>query len=158
MEPSDAPGSSHLSSSRPRNCYSSKEPWFLLLENGIRNQYLGCPWWFSGWDSGLIVGWGAKTLVRGLSSHNLHNMGTTQTKQDLDSTCLFIQESLALSVDEINVCVFGFPGGSVVKNLPAMLVIQILSLGREDPLEKEVATHSSILSWRILWREDPGGL
>ena len=35
---------------------------------------------------------------------------------------------------------------------------QVLSLGREDPLEKEVATHSSILAWRIPWTEEPGGL
>ena len=35
---------------------------------------------------------------------------------------------------------------------------QVLSLGREDPLEKEMATHSSTLAWRILWTEEPGGL
>ena len=43
----------------------------------------------------------------------------------------------------------GFPGGSVVKNLPAMQEIQVLSLGQEDFLEEDVATHSSILAWRI---------
>ena len=48
-----------------------------------------------------------------------------------------------------------FPGGSVVNNLPAM---QVLSLGWEDPLEKEMATHSSILAWKIPWREEPGRL
>ena len=54
-----------------------------------------------------------------------------------------------------------FPGGSVVRNLSAMQEIQktwILSLGREDPLEEEMATHSSILAWRIPWTEEPGGL
>ena len=40
-----------------------------------------------------------------------------------------------------------------VKNLPAMQETQVLSQGREDPLEKETATHSSILGWRIPWRE-----
>ena len=44
---------------------------------------------------------------------------------------------------------------SVVKNQPANAV---QSLGREDPLEKEMATHSSILAWRIPWTEEPGGL
>ena len=44
------------------------------------------------------------------------------------------------------------------KNLPAMRETQILSLGQEDPLEKEMATHSSILDWRIPWTDDPGGL
>ena len=43
-----------------------------------------------------------------------------------------------------------------VKNLPAMLEIQVRSLGREDPLEKEMATHSSILAWRIPWTEETG--
>ena len=44
-----------------------------------------------------------------------------------------------------------FPGGSVVKNLPAMQETWVQSLGQEDPLEKEMATHSSILTWKILW-------
>ena len=45
----------------------------------------------------------------------------------------------------------------VVKNLPAMQEMQVLSLGQEDPLEEEMATHSSILAWRIPWREELGG-
>ena len=52
----------------------------------------------------------------------------------------------------------GFPGGSVVNNLLAMQEIWIHSLGREDPLEEEMATHSSVLGWRIPWTEEPGGL
>ena len=51
----------------------------------------------------------------------------------------------------------GFPGGAVAENLPAMQGTRVQSLGREDPLEKEMATHSSILAWRIPWTE-PGGL
>ena len=42
----------------------------------------------------------------------------------------------------------GFPGGSVVKNPPAMQEMRVLFLGGEDPLEKEMATHSSILAWK----------
>ena len=45
-----------------------------------------------------------------------------------------------------------------VKRLPAMRETRVRFLGREDPLEKEMATHSSILAWRIPWMEDPGGL
>ena len=52
----------------------------------------------------------------------------------------------------------GFPGGSVVKNLPAVQEMQVQSLGREDPLEKEMATHCCILAWRIPRTEEPGGL
>ena len=46
----------------------------------------------------------------------------------------------------------------MVKNLPAMLETWVQSLGQEDPLEKEMATYSSILAWRIPWTELPGGL
>ena len=49
-----------------------------------------------------------------------------------------------------------FPGGSVVKNLPAMYETQVPSLGWDDPLEEEMATHFSILNWRIQCSEDPG--
>ena len=52
----------------------------------------------------------------------------------------------------------GFPGGSVVKNPPAMPETQVQSLGLEDPLEKEMATQFSILAWRIPGTEEPGGL
>ena len=45
-----------------------------------------------------------------------------------------------------------------VKNLPVMQGAWIQSSGRENPLEKEMSTHSSILAWRIPWREEPGGL
>ena len=46
----------------------------------------------------------------------------------------------------------------MIKNLPAMRETWVQSLGQEDLLEKEVAAHSSILAWRILWTEEPGGL
>ena len=46
----------------------------------------------------------------------------------------------------------------MVKNLPAMQGIWVLSLGQEDPLEKGMATHSSILAWKIPWTEEPGWL
>ena len=46
----------------------------------------------------------------------------------------------------------------VVKNLPAMQETRVQSLGQEDPLEEEMASHSSILTWRILWTEEPGRL
>ena len=46
----------------------------------------------------------------------------------------------------------------MVKHLPAMRETRVLSLGQEDPLEKEMATHSSILAWKIPWTEEPGRL
>ena len=46
----------------------------------------------------------------------------------------------------------------MVKNLPAMQETWVLSVGQEDPLEKEMATHSRILAWEVPWTEEPGGL
>ena len=46
----------------------------------------------------------------------------------------------------------------LVKNPPAKQDTQLQSLGGKDPLEKEMATHSSILAWKISWTEEPGGL
>ena len=52
----------------------------------------------------------------------------------------------------------GFPSGSEKKNPPVMQETEVHPLGREDPLKKEPATHSSIPAWRIPWTEEPGGL
>ena len=46
----------------------------------------------------------------------------------------------------------------MVKHLPAIRETQVLSLGQEDPLEEEMATHSSTLAWKIPWTEEPGRL
>ena len=46
----------------------------------------------------------------------------------------------------------------IVKRLPAMWETWVQSLGQEDPLEKEITTHSSTLVWKIPWMEEPGGL
>ena len=51
-----------------------------------------------------------------------------------------------------------FSGGSVVKNLPAIQEMWVQSLGQENSLEKEIATHSSIFAWEIPWTEKPGRL
>ena len=52
----------------------------------------------------------------------------------------------------------GFPGGSVVKNLPAKQETGVPSLGRDDPPEEVMATQSSFLVWKISWTLEPGGL
>ena len=58
-----------------------------------------------------------------------------------------------------NFCEFiGSPDGSDVKSPPAMQETWVLSLGQEDPLEKRMATHLSILAWKIPWTEELGGL
>ena len=52
----------------------------------------------------------------------------------------------------------GFPAGSAVKTPPAMQEVWVQSLGQEDPLEKEMASHSGILAWEIPWPKESGGL
>ena len=52
----------------------------------------------------------------------------------------------------------GFPDGLAVKNLLLIQEMWVWCLSQEDPLEKEMATHSSILAWEILWTKEPGGL
>ena len=63
---------------------------------------------------------------------------------------------------QVLVHLFSVPGASLVaqsvKNLPAVQETQVQSLDGEDTLEKERATHSSILAWKIPWTEEPGGL
>ena len=73
------------------------------------------------------------------------------SSQPRDQTCVFHVS-----------CICGWVGTSLVaqtvKRLPTIRETRVQSLGWEDPLEKEMATHSSTLAWRIPWREEPGRL
>ena len=60
--------------------------------------------------------------------------------------------------DDQNALTGASPVAQRVKHLPAVRETQVQSLGWEDPLEKEMATHSGILAWRIPWMEEPEGL
>ena len=75
----------------------------------------------------------------------------------------YLERSVSDNYYTTNNCIWlllyaDFLGGSAVKNPPAMQETRVLSLGQEDPLEKEIATHSSILAWEIPWTEEPGRL
>ena len=74
--------------------------------------------------------------------------------------CLVISnvEHLCLGLPAVCMSSLGFPVAQMVKNLPTMQDTRVWSLGQEDPLEKGMATHSSILAWRIPWTEEPSGL
>ena len=61
-------------------------------------------------------------------------------------------------IEYIILLLWAFPVAQTVKNLPAMQETQVRSLGQEDPLEKEIATNSSILARRIPWKDEPGEL
>jgi len=90
-----------------------------------------------------------------------HNIGNLFSNVFLKGVCMCIFVCVYIYV-YMYVCAYihihmGFPGGSDGKDLPAMQEIQVQSLGQEVPLEKGMATHSSILAWRIPWTEEPGG-
>ena len=100
-----------------------------------------CEWQTGDEGSGFLV------LSQWLSScSSLLNLGAQSLRKQ--------RNSVLLTNNPFN----GFPGGSMVKNLHAKQEIQVWSLGWEDPLEKEITTHSNILAWEIPWTEEPGGL
>ena len=84
-------------------------------------------------------------------SYSTNGEGTGAINQECGvSYCIWNRYTLQYTL--------GFPDGSAVKNLLVTQKTQVRSLGQEDPLEKEMATHSSVLAWRIPWTEEPGGL
>ena len=73
---------------------------------------------------------------------------------DVSWLCFIIEKEYRLQSAEKKGCLVS----QMVKSLPAMQETWVWSWGQEDPLEKETATHSSILAWEIPWTEEPGGL
>ena len=107
------------------------------------------------WWSSRDMSWGCLLAPQGSLAPCRHLLYSTCHK----SLSLFtLQTSLYLSNFSPPAPNIGFPVAQMVKNLPAMQETQVPSLGQEGPLEKEMATHSSILAWRIPWTEKPGGL
>ena len=80
-----------------------------------------------------------------------------QVREQL-SMSLLSQGGHILNFDTVCTVFWSFPSDSAVKNLSAMQETLVQSLGQEDPLEKQMATHSSIPAWRIPWTEEPDGL
>ena len=68
------------------------------------------------------------------------------------------QEALCQQIKDYDINTSLLVVAQMIKNQPAMKETGVRSQGREDPLEKEIATHSSILSWKIPWTEEPGGV
>ena len=97
--------------------------------------------------------WGADSIKGKMFSRRLDS-----------SVCVEIERALRLTVRHSSVFCLrkvwavvakGFPVAQRVKRLPVMQETRVQSLGQEHPLEKEMATHSSILAWKILWTEEP---
>ena len=100
--------------------------------------------------------WGSTEVVTSfLHSSNPWHWGLYCLSMDSE----FLNYMAMIRIKHLHITILvGFHGSSVVKNLPAEQETWIGSLGQEDPLEEEMATHSSILAWRTLWTEAPGGL
>ena len=81
--------------------------------------------------------------MRSLIKNTMHNFSTLMMGTVIDGFTFIYGNSLV---------------AQIVKNLPAMQETQVQSLGWEDPLEEEMATHSSTLAWRISWTEESGRL
>ena len=114
-------------------------------------------------DPGSITGLGRSTgdgIGYPLQYSDLENsrfMGLQRVRQTLTNFpfhFLFLLASLPGQSDLLYSELVAY----TVKHLPAIWETHVQSLGREDPLEKEMATHSSILAWKIPWTEEPGGL
>ena len=91
-----------------------------------------------------------KTLRHSLRSFNHSWLGEGTRDRERGLRLLFFKGQAQLQA--------GSPGGSAVKNLPAMQETWVLSLGWEDPLEEGMTTHSSILAWKIPWTKESGRL
>ena len=101
-----------------------------------------------------------KSMDRGAWGARVHGVTKNQTRQSTPTqqiktrffqfSSFYFCNTMLLSQD--------FPVAQMVKNLSAMQQTQVRSMGWEDPLEKEMAIHSSIPAWRIPWTEEPGGL
>ena len=83
--------------------------------------------------------------------YKILNIVPRAMQQDLVVHLFYMQQWISVNL-------MGFPGDSVVKNPPAMQETQVQCLGREDPLEQEIATHCGVLAREIPWTEESGGL
>ena len=82
---------------------------------------------------------------------------TSATRDDCNSNLSHIIQVIIIDLFSLSLFVLSLVA-RIVKNPPTVQEILVQSLGQEDPLEKRMATHSSILAWRIPWTVEPGGL
>ena len=130
---------------------------------GLQPAKLLCPWDFSSKDTGVdfhallgnlpYLGIQLTSLMfPAVAGRFFTSSATCEAHSCVDSAKTSRKNFLLFCTTRV------FPGNSVVKNLPAVQKTQVWSLGREDPLEKEMATHSSIVAWKISRTEGPSGL
>ena len=94
-------------------------------------------------------------LIQGSNTHLLHYRQILYHWATRDAPCIYIHTHTHIYIIYIYIVSLV---AQMVKDLPAMWETQVQSLVQEDPLEKEMATHSSMLAWKIPWTEKTGGL
>ena len=123
---------------------------------------LGCFWKTLAFE---LVDWGRRSTLAKVVGI-IHYWGPKKNKEEEEGWTLSLSLSLSLSGDThffLGFNIWALELGTslvaqMVKCLPTMQETQVQSLGQEDLLEKEIATHSSILAWKIPWTEEPGWL
>ena len=131
------------------------DSWWL---HGLQPSRLLCPWNSPGKNTGA----GCHFLLQGIFPTQGSNQGLPHcrhTLYQLSHQGSFIMEKNIKN--NVWVCIYitgAFLVASAAKNLPAIQETQVWSLGQEDPLEEGMATHSSILAWKIPWTEETGRL
>ena len=112
--------------------------------------------WIPGWRIKILCVplWGKKKKSEPVDEQSLW----TATRPVSQGHTTSDGQSLVWTLESLTPAPRSYLVSQRVKNLPATEETQIQSLGQEDPLEEEMATHSSIVAWRIPWTEEPGGL
>ena len=105
------------------------------------------------WD-----GWITYTRTLGHLMDRSNSRMSSSPHHKWDMNCFMCKLTLIMCWFYDNLVSFASLVAQTVKQLPIMRETRVRSLGWEDPLEKEMATHSSIVAWRIPWTEEPGGL
>ena len=138
---------------------------FVMLSFITRNIYLGLPWRSTNWDSVLSLQGAQIWSLVGIEEGDGTPLQCPCLENPRDggawwaAVCGVAQSRTWLKrLSSRSRRTRPSPVAQTVKGLPAMRETRVHSLGREDLLEKEMATHSSILAWKIPWTEKPGGL
>ena len=140
-----------------------------MMQRWKLNLVLQLTWWlwcrpFCFWTHSSVLAWripraGEPGGLPSMGSHRVrHNWSNLAAAAASASELCFISSKIGNWVPPVSLRVPGFPGGSDGKESASSTGDLVLSLGWEDSLEKEMATYSSTLAWKIPWTEDPGML
>ena len=116
--------------------------------------------WRRAWQPPPVFLPGESQGQKSLAGFSPWDCRVRQVRSDRAHTCMYSRVHMSITISPFIPPLPSLASLVVqmVKHLPATRETQVRSLGQEDPLEKEMATHSSMLAWKIPWMEEPGGL